>query len=105
MICIFGLPSFQRSVKIIESLFFLHLRQTERLHGLQMLFVLQVFYLLLQRAQFSTTYVRQSLPHLLQVLLLVLLLGLSVRQLLGGGQTRRVKSIVLGVGGVCGRRL
>ena len=101
MICIFGLPSFQRSVKIIESLFFLHLRQTQRLHGLQMLFVLQVFYLLLQRAQFSTTYVRQALPHLLEVLLL----GLGVRQLLGGGQTRRVKSIVLGVGGVCGRRL
>jgi len=49
--------------------------------------------------------VRQSLPHLLEVLLLVLLLGLGVRQLLGGGQTRRVKSIVLGVWGVCGRRL
>ena len=70
-----------------------------------MLFMLQVFYLLLQCAQFSTTYVRQSLPHLLEVLLLVLLLSLGVRQLLGGGQPRRVKSIVLGVWGVCGRRL
>ena len=37
---------------------------------------------------------REPLPHLLEVLLLVLLLRLCVGQLLGGGQPGRVKGIV-----------
>ena len=44
---------------------------------------------------------RKPLPHLLQVLLLVLLLSLCVGQLLGGGQTAGVKVITVGrLGGV-----
>ena len=97
MICIFWLPRcFQGGVKIIESLLFLHLGEPQRLHGLQMLFVLQVSDLLMQTSQFTTTYVREPLPHFLEVLLLVLLLRLSVGELLGGGQARRVKRVVRG---------
>ena len=62
--------------------------------------MLQVFDLAVQTLQvtptITTTYMRESLPHFLEMLLLVLLLGLGVGELLGGGQAARVKAVAAG---------
>jgi len=39
---------------------------------------------------------RKSLPHFLEMLLLVLLLGLSIGQLLSGGQAAGIKAVGVG---------
>ena len=71
--------------------------------------MLQVFDLAVQTLQvttITTTYMGKSLPHFLEMLLLVLLLGLGVGELLGGGQAARVKAVAAGrlvLGGGGGR--
>ena len=58
---------------------------------LQLLLLLQVTDLLLERSQLSATYVRQTLSHFLQMLRLVLQLHLVEQLLLLGGQGARVQ--------------
>ena len=64
-------PILNGLVKVLESLLLLPLCQSQRLQRLYLLLLLQVAYLFLQPLQLCTTYVRQTLLHLAQRLLLL----------------------------------